>query len=170
MQRYQKIDDVPSPRARRLYEYWLAKKGERLMPSRADIDPAEFRDLLSYIIMARLERAPFRVRYTLVGTRCVENGGFDYTGRYLDELDFRTEYDTDWGDIYALLEREKLPLLGRCQVQFTNGILKPYIVILLPLSSDGVSVDQTIALEDLELDPLEAMRRPPTITIGKPHD
>ena len=50
MQRYQKIDDVPSPRARRLYEYWLAKKSGRLMPSRADLDPAEFRDLLPYKI------------------------------------------------------------------------------------------------------------------------
>lgn len=168
MQRYSKVEDVPSPRVRRLYEYWMQKKGERPMPARADLDPTEIPDLLPYIIMARLERVPFRVRYTLVGTRCVANGDFNYTGHYLDELDFRTEHDTDWQEIYALLVREKIPILGCCQVLFTNGGVKPYVVALLPLSTDGIEVDQTIALEDLVLDPLEAMRRSPTVTIGEP--
>ncbi|TXH39098.1 MAG: PAS domain-containing protein [Rhodospirillaceae bacterium] len=168
MQRYSVIDDVPSPRIRRLYEYWMTQKGGRAMPSRQDIDPADIPALLPYIIMTRLEYAPFRVRYTLVGTRCVENGAFDYTGHYLDELYFRTEHDTDWHEVYSLLSREKLPILGLCEVKFDNGLLKPYAIAILPLSSNGETVDQTIALEDLELEPLEAMRRPPTIRTGEP--
>jgi len=32
------------PKIRRMHEYWLARRGARLMPSRADIDPVELRE------------------------------------------------------------------------------------------------------------------------------
>ena len=49
MERYRGIEDVPSTRARRMHQYWLAKKDERAMPARADIDPSEIKDLLPRI-------------------------------------------------------------------------------------------------------------------------
>ena len=35
--------DIRDSRLRRLYEYWLAKRGQRRFPSRRDIDPAAYR-------------------------------------------------------------------------------------------------------------------------------
>lgn len=163
MERYRSIDEVPSTRARRMFQYWTEKKGARQMPSRNDIDPGEIKDLLPNVILSRLEHAPFRVLYKLVGTRAVENAGMDYSGRYLDELDFVSEFGTDWPGTYRTIAASKEPLFGLCQIQFTDGVIKPYVVAMFPLSSDGSIVDQVLAIEDLELDLLEVERLPPSV-------
>jgi len=79
------------------------------MPSRADIDPADLKRILPNILLAKIDRESRRVRYTLVGTRCVAHAGMDYTGHYLDEIDFTCDFDTDWddiaGDLFECLHR-----------------------------------------------------------------
>ena len=35
------------PKIQRMHEYWLAKRADRLMPSRTDVDPLELRDCLA---------------------------------------------------------------------------------------------------------------------------
>jgi hypothetical protein len=162
MERYSSIDEVPSTRARKMFRYWTDKKAGRPMPSRADIDPAEIKDLLPNVILTRLEYAPFRVLYKLIGTKAVENAGIDYSGRYLDEIDFVSEFGTDWPGTYRTIAAEKQPVLGLCQIKFTDGVIKPYVVAMFPLSSDGEQVDQIIAIEDLDLDLLEVDRLPPS--------
>jgi hypothetical protein len=160
MERYRGIEEVPSTRARRMHQYWLDKKGERAMPARSDIDPSEIKDLLPNVILSRLEYEPFRVLYKLIGTRAVENAGIDYSGRYLDEIDFVSEFGTDWHAIYRAIATDKVPVFGLCQIKFTDGVMKPYVCAMFPLSSDGARVDQVLAIEDLELDLLEAERLP----------
>jgi hypothetical protein len=56
--------DICDPRLRRLYEYWLAKKGQRRFPSRRDIDPVDFPYVLGHVILFDVMRGPlcFRVR------------------------------------------------------------------------------------------------------------
>jgi len=162
VERYRSIDEVPSTRARRMFKYWAGKKGDRRMPSRADIDPSEFKDLLPNVILTRLEYAPFRVLYKLIGTKAVENAGVDYSGHYLDEIDFVSEFGTDWPGTYRTIATEKEPVFGLCQIKFTDGVIKPYVVAMFPLSSDGETVDQIIAIEDLDLDLLEVERLPPS--------
>jgi hypothetical protein len=162
MERYRSIDEVPSTRARRMFRYWTEKKAARPMPSRADIDPGEIKDLLPNVILTRIEYAPFRVLYKLVGTRAVENAGYDYSGHYLDEMDFVSEIGTDWPGNYRWIAEHREPLYGLCQIRFTDGVIKPYVVAMFPLSSDGESVDQVIAIEDLDLDLLEVDRLPPS--------
>lgn len=160
MERYRGIEDVPSTRARRMHQYWLDKKGERAMPARSSIDPGEIKDLLPHVILSRLEYDPFRVLYKLIGTRAAENAGLDYSSHYLDELDFVSEYGTDWPAIYRTIAAEKAPLFGLCQIRFTDKMTKSYVVAMFPLSSDGARVDQVLAIEDLELDLLETDRLP----------
>ncbi|MGH6894045.1 MAG: PAS domain-containing protein [Dongiaceae bacterium] len=167
MERYRGIEEVPSTRARRMHRYWLGKKGGRAMPSRADLDPAEIKDLLPNVILTRLEYQPFRVLYKLIGTRAVENAGMDYSGHYLDELDFVSEFDTDWPAIYRAIADERAPIYGLCQIKFTDGVIKPYVCAMFPLSSDGERVDQVLAIEDLELDLLEVERLPPSAVVEK---
>jgi hypothetical protein len=160
MERYRGIEEVPSTRARRMHQYWLDKKGARAMPARADIEPSEIKDLLPNVILTRLEYEPFRVLYKLIGTRAVENAGIDYSGRYLDEIDFVSEFGTDWPGTYRTIADTKEPLFGLCQIRFLDGVIKPYVVAMFPLSSDGKQVDQVLAIEDLELDLLEVERLP----------
>ncbi len=150
-----------------MFKYWTGKKGDRRMPSRADIDPSEIKDLLPNVILTRLEYEPFRVLYKLIGTKAVENAGVDYSGHYLDEIDFVSEFGTDWPGTYRTIATEKEPVFGLCQIKFTDGVIKPYVVAMFPLSSDGETVDQIIAIEDLDLDLLEVERLPPSEVAAK---
>jgi hypothetical protein len=45
------IAEPIDPNLRILYEYWDGVRGDRLMPRRADIEPAKIPKLLPYIIM-----------------------------------------------------------------------------------------------------------------------
>jgi hypothetical protein len=167
VERYRSIDEVPSTRARRMFRYWTEKKGDRRMPSRTDIDPAEIKDLLPNVILTRLEYEPFRVLYKLVGTKAVENAGYDYSGHYLDEMDFVSEIGTDWPGTYRNIADSGEPVFGLCQIKFTDGVVKPYVVAMFPLSSDGRRVDQVISIEDLDLDLLEVERLPPSEVVPR---
>jgi len=46
-------------------------------------------------------------------------------------------------------------------------VIKPYVCAMFPLSSDGEHVDQVLAIEDLELDLLEAERLPASELVKK---
>ena len=76
------------PTILQLHDYWTLCRGKRAMPRRADIDPAEIPHLLPNVFLVDIERAPFRVRYRVVGTNAVELQGRDFTGQYLDEMRF----------------------------------------------------------------------------------
>jgi hypothetical protein len=134
---------------------------------RTDIEPGEIKDLLPHVILTRLEYGPFRVLYKLIGTRAVENAGIDYSGRYLDEIDFVSEFGTDWPAVYRAIAAEQAPIYGLCQIRFTDGVVKPYVCAMFPLSNDGARVDQVLAIEDLELDLLEAERLPASEVMEK---
>src|SRR6516165_3653107 len=61
-----------------LYRYWLFKRGERTMPARGDINPADMPSLLPYMMI--IDRADGRFRYRQVGSAIVEAVGYDATG------------------------------------------------------------------------------------------
>jgi hypothetical protein len=78
--------ELDDNRLRRLFEYWLERRGERLFPARAEIDPVEFAFVLGYVTLVEVEPEPRRYRFRLDGSILVELSGTNYTGRYLDEL------------------------------------------------------------------------------------
>ena len=52
-------------------------------------DPAAIgAELLPYVLIADFQPDPFRVLYRLVGTKLVESAGRDFTGRFLDEMNW----------------------------------------------------------------------------------
>ncbi len=69
-----------------LHDYWQSKLNGRIMPSRADINPAEMKTFLPHIVLFDVG-AGQRLRIRLAGTRAVEAYGSEITGRYLDELE-----------------------------------------------------------------------------------
>lgn len=70
-----------------LLDYWEAKRGDRPMPDRRDIDPAELPPkLLPHLLLGETLDGGTRWRYRLVGTEIVRRLGFDPTGRYIDDV------------------------------------------------------------------------------------
>lgn len=142
---------VDSSRITALVRHWSRLKGSRPMPRRDEIDPADIKDLLPHVMLVDLEVEPFRVHYRLVGTEVVAWSKFDFTGRYLDEVDFS---DMDGNDIftegYRQLHRSGLPQFARIHTfEFQDSVLF-YEAALLPLSSDGTAIDKAIAIEDYD--------------------
>jgi hypothetical protein len=78
--------EIDDDRLRRLFAYWLEKRGERPFPAKAEIDPVEFSYILGYVTLVDVEREPRRYRFRLDGSILAALSGMDYTGRYLDEL------------------------------------------------------------------------------------
>lgn len=78
--------ELDDDRLRRLFAYWLEKRGDRPFPTKTAIDPVEFPYILGYVTLVDVEQAPRRYRFRLDGSILVELSGMDYTGRYLDEL------------------------------------------------------------------------------------
>lgn len=76
-------------RLRRLIAYWLEKRGARLMPRRAEIDPLDFSYILGSVtlveVLPQLDGMS-RFRFRLYGTEMVAHSGIDMTGRYVEDF------------------------------------------------------------------------------------
>ncbi len=148
MRRVSSVTELTSSKIAALARYWEAKRGRRLMPLWRDIDPAEIKPLLPHLLVSRYERNPFRVRYVLVGTWLAQFAGGDFTGRYLDELDFSGE-DTDWLAHHIQFIAEKKPTFGICRFVTQSGLERDYESGMFPIAAeDGVTVERSLGIED----------------------
>jgi N-acetylglutamate synthase-like GNAT family acetyltransferase len=119
------------------------------MPIWSDIDPAEIKPLLPQLTVVRYERDPFRVRYTLVGTWVVQYAGADFTGRYLDELDFPSEVDTDWAEMHRLLFTQGRPIFVVARFRSESGLERNYETAMFPIADPmGTVVERSLCIED----------------------
>src|SRR5215470_18008072 len=75
-----------SPDMNEVHAYWLAKRGQRRMPSRWDIDPGNLRRLLRNLMLVDVLYNPIRFRYRLIGTNIVDAAGEDRTGQCLESV------------------------------------------------------------------------------------
>jgi hypothetical protein len=125
---------------KQLYAYWLAKKGTRRAPSRADIDPLEIAPLLPYVALVDVERAPLRFRYRLIGTEIVRNVGDDFTGRYLDSFTRLSNRDAMAAEFACVADTAE-PAVSLWDYSRADGRHVRYERLVLPLMGDGATVD-----------------------------
>ncbi len=136
------------PTITELHEYWLSRRRGRVMPRRADIDPAEIAPMLPHIALVDIEYEPFRVRYRVVGTKMVEYVGHDFTGLYLDEVRFAKP-----DEVLALYRRateQRAPTFRSTTWRSPDGGVWALENAILPLSEDGLVVTQCLAIEELQ--------------------
>jgi hypothetical protein len=62
-----------------LYRYWESRRGNRPMPTRRDINPAEILPLLPHIALIEADRGAYRWR--LMGSHIADDLGCDLTGQ-----------------------------------------------------------------------------------------
>jgi hypothetical protein len=152
LHRVASFTELTSPKIALLAQYWEAKRGSRAMPLWSDIDPAEIKPALPHLLVSRYERDPFRVRYALVGTWLAQYAGGDFTGRYLDELDFSSE-DTDWAEHHRRFIAEARPTFGICRFRTASGLERDYESAMFPIASaDGSHVERALGIEDFARD------------------
>ncbi|HEV8029723.1 MAG TPA: PAS domain-containing protein [Stellaceae bacterium] len=134
---------ISHPRLQRLYDYWLAKRGQRKMPSRADIDAFEITYVLGDVMLVDvIDGIPPRFRIRLHGTNLAERAGYEITGKMLDELpenEFRKRVRERWTEVAAT----GAPLHCTRDGEF-DGRPYRYESIILPLSADGERVNMEL--------------------------
>jgi len=135
--------DIAHPKLRRLYEYWDGKRGEQKMPSRADLDPLEMIFIIGNIILVDvLDGSPLRFRIRLHGTNLSQRVGFELTGKMLDEMP-ETEFRELAQESFTRVVSNAEPSYGR-RDRLIDGRPARYETVIMPLSSDGTSVDRLL--------------------------
>ena len=129
---------IQDSRLRRLYEYWLIKKGNRRFPARRDIDPLDFTYVLGHVMLLDVLRDPLRFRVRVHGTDMVRRAGYDLTGKLMDDLPI-TDYRRYVRERCEGLVRTGEPLALRHNRTLDQRI-RCYEALWLPLSDDGQQV------------------------------
>lgn len=150
------LAEITSPRIRRLHAYWQHQRSQRdgLLPKRSDIAPEQIKDLLPNIMIVDVERDPLRFRYRLVGTRVVEYNGLEFTGCYLGEIGWPEECDLIAS--YSAVVLDRRPVFGSLAWGLLSGAVGRSEFARLPLSEDGKTVSQILAMEDYDFPQLDA--------------
>lgn len=128
---------------KRLLAYWAEKKGDRVAPTRAEIDPAEIKAILPYVGIVSVERPQLRFRYRLAGTEIIKGYGLELTGRCLDEMDLNN-HQSEITREYTRAAENGEPSCSTWQYARKDGRTVRYERLVLPLSSDGKQIDMLL--------------------------
>lgn len=132
------ISDISNVKMKSVYEYWLKIKGDRLIPSREDINPAEITSVLPHITLVRVEMPSRRYKLTLVGSENVKAVGADMTGKYLDEIPLLKKYAKER---YDWVVKNKRPYIYQGNLKWSEKDYLDYSILALPLSNDNDDVN-----------------------------
>lgn len=127
------VDDLPNNILKGIYQYWHDIKGDRLMPSRADLNPADIAQFLPYISLIDVEQNPRRYKVRLVGTETVNAMNIDTTGRYMDEFPL---VECHLKDRFDWMVRQKRPYLISGKLRWSRKSFLNFCSIGIPLSNN----------------------------------
>jgi hypothetical protein len=135
------INTPRHPTLQQLHEYWLAKRGARLMPARADINPADIKLLLPDVIIWNAT-PPYLVR--LVGDHVVHFVGSNNTGTPATQ-EKSPEASHYLTMIFETVVETKSPRFRRGKAFWKpERAYRDFESCFLPLSADGVAVDMIL--------------------------
>lgn len=127
-----------------VWEYWNRKRGDRIAPSRADIDPADLVPCLEGLMLLDVVGSePKRFRHRLAGTTVDQVHGISVTGVFIDEMKPRGFAVSVNADLLRLAT-ERQPQLVRMTFTNRHGLRRQMHTIRLPLSADGESVNMVM--------------------------
>lgn len=138
-----------SPPIRGMYEHWAALRGDRVMPYRRELDPAQITRYLPGIMLVDVHWEPLDFVYRLVGTREVEARGFDPTGRRVADAYFAKQADN-------AIENYRYVATGKAVLYDCEPVSVPgnrYLsgeCLFLPFTQDGGRVGQILVHSHFE--------------------
>lgn len=142
--------DLQSERLRELGDYWLARRGGRRMPSRADIDPVDIKPILPLLFLADvLPGSPLNFRYRLVGTLVTEVLGVNATGRTPEDV--FGEEGIGVREVYESVVRTGLAYVNRRRLDWYHRDYAAYELVVLPLGPPGGPVTMLLGAMDFDV-------------------
>lgn len=129
-------------------EYWKSKKGTRIAPARADIDPVDIPRILPRVMLADVETSAtgqIDFSYRLSGTGIRNVHGYDPTSLRPSNLT-----PPLYGQLihahYRTAVETRQPL-AHVIVMVTNKKQRSYARIILPLSADGETINMLMTVD-----------------------
>jgi len=129
-------------------DYWKGKCGDRFAPSRADINPQEITRILPRVMLADVvhgEDGRIDFRYRLSGTAIGDTHGSELTGQRPRDLE-PSAYGALIDSHYREAIERRRPIAHMIALR-TNKKTRAYARIILPLSSDGETIDKLMTVD-----------------------
>ena len=131
---------------RELVACWQARIGPgKALPHRADFQMEDFEGWLEQIFIARIERNPFNLRFTLWGTQLVDWWQIDYTDKTLGSESLDPEA---WksSEIRYFEKMDQAPFIGVTSGKLTQHAREHIKVMAVDLPlSEGSGIDHVIS-------------------------
>lgn len=133
----------------RLLSYWSRIKGEREMPSLADVSISEIQEMYHSTFTIAIGEAEDGHEISYFGPDLIDAFGQDYTGYYLLEAMQDQVVNNTIGFYDKILETRKP--YSESSDFFLEGKEVKYRSIILPLSSDGETIDFLIGTTNYKI-------------------
>jgi hypothetical protein len=142
------LAEISAPDVLAFHRYWQSLQAGQPMPAKSAFDPTRIPSLLPFITLEELHGDPPRVFYRVVGSEQAHFSAGDYTGKWLDELDWQPSLKQQMLAQYTEIRRLKEPLFGLSQFVWHDGLEKVFEWGLFPFSEDGITVTHVVTVED----------------------
>lgn len=134
------------------YDYWDTKRGDRLMPARADLDPIEMKPILPHVVLMDVLRDakpgwPLDFRYRLMGSTVDTHMSRPFTGLHMSELKHQQPDSQMWQN-FSAVATERVPRFNRVPYVGPHRDFLSVIDLVMPLSSDGETVNMLMSIVD----------------------
>jgi hypothetical protein len=129
-----------------LKKYWETKRGQRAMPSRADISPSQLKDHLGWVMILEVLPGARDFRYRLIGTLVTQYFSGDSTGKTVMEA-FAPNGEAvakSVNSIFRKVARDKVIMRTVGNANWLAEGMEEFEAIYLPLSEDGVNVSHIL--------------------------
>ncbi|MCR9072772.1 MAG: PAS domain-containing protein [Alphaproteobacteria bacterium] len=141
--------ELHAPAHTAAFAYWQTRKpSPALLPSRQDLDPLDMpRKLLPWVNLIEVHRngVDLRYRHRLVGTGIVDMRNRDGTGFWFDQL-YETERTAQIRRVLDLVVHDAHPYILDDDLGSTGRPYRTLHSLVLPLATDGVTVDMLMAV------------------------
>jgi hypothetical protein len=136
---------VNEARVLAFHRYWLARKGERRFPSRADIEPTDIPHLLAGIVLLDVHYEPLDFEYRLIGDDVASRTGL-VKGTRVRAAALRNPASTAY-DSYCRMIASGVPQFFRGSgfTAYLPGRRLYVSRVHCPLSTDGTVIDKIIS-------------------------
>ena len=162
---FRQSEDARSAKIRELFTYWQRLRRDGRPGLRTSFDPTEVPSLLSSLLLGDIEADPFRVYFRLIGTRVADFSRLDFSGFYLDALDYKGRDAIEWRDCYRRIHGTGIGLVGFNRVTWEDDQPMEYEFAILPLARDGDPHGSFVAIEDYDTIERSAIPDMPPVTI-----
>jgi hypothetical protein len=130
------------PELQFLLDYWQAKRGERAMPSRADISIRELKAQLCWISLIDVLPDKDDFRYRLVGTRIVQYFHSDTTGKTVTEaFGSAPEAGVMMLGMLRNVASNRIVVRSFGNLAWMGNDFEDFESLFLPFSDDGTTVN-----------------------------